>query len=207
MFVKRMTAKEDELLYSTAKETADFFGSLKIKWWLSHGTLLGAWRHQGIIPWDDDLDFAFPRSLVDVLEDKVKEKGWKFKRIGPFLAKIWNPAVAKYGSDAAWTWPNVDVTLYDFYKNTIIVEYDGHRKFQAFSDKDIVPVKLHPFGPLELPIPNQPEVMLNLIYPNWRTMPTSSQYSHRFEMRYIEQAEQLKINQLKNRFNFFNVFD
>ena len=60
--MKEMNIKEvQQVSLELLKEVHDFCVEKNIKYTLFAGTLIGAIRHHGFIPWDDDLDIAMPR--------------------------------------------------------------------------------------------------------------------------------------------------
>lgn len=82
MNVRRLTNEEVCLLQIGILDTVDSFCKKEgIRYWLDSGTLLGAVRHKGYIPWDDDIDVGMLRTDFSIFMDKFNKSNRRFQLI------------------------------------------------------------------------------------------------------------------------------
>lgn len=75
----------DEEIKNIALDILKYFRDIceenNLKYYLAYGTLIGAIRHKGFIPWDDDIDVVMPREdyykLVDLFKSQNIDSKYK----------------------------------------------------------------------------------------------------------------------------------
>lgn len=63
-----------DLCLGIASEFAQICSAHKIPYYMLGGTMLGAIRHKGFIPWDDDMDFGVPREYYQLVQDVLQKE-------------------------------------------------------------------------------------------------------------------------------------
>ena len=119
--------KAQLLMLKILKEVHKICEENNIKYFLSDGTLIGAIRHQGFIPWDDDLDIGMlredyekfckiaPQILSEnfILQNFQTDKGYGLQ-FGKVILKntVWIEKVAK-NTNRQWSGIYIDIFPYD----------------------------------------------------------------------------------------------
>ncbi len=80
----RADPKNTGLIYQMLKVIDQLFTEHNIPYWIDGGTVLGAVRHNGIIPWDDDADLVY----YSEDEERILALADEFAKYGFVLSKF-----------------------------------------------------------------------------------------------------------------------
>ena len=122
--------------------TAKFCDEHGISYWLNAGTLIGAVRHKGYIPWDDDIDLGMLRPDYDKFIASFNEHNEGYKAVCfendrgfPFpFAKVMDTSTVLYEPDEKGRkmCVNIDIFVYDNSPEDKETEDDMFRRRNRF---------------------------------------------------------------------------
>ena len=196
----RVSDEEAYRIYELMRKVDAVFTKHQITYWATGGTLIGAVRYAGLMPWDDDLDLCImeqdEEKLVRAKED-LEALGLGVYKKDIYVIYFQDGIPVKdldHPGACSFKYPSLDVFVMaleprkeaeDRYVHRAPYFYSRFGTEDGFSYAQIEEISRVPFGPLMLPIPGEAAVFLNnnygtAEYPDlWRVYTKESTWSHK----------------------------
>jgi UDP-N-acetylglucosamine:LPS N-acetylglucosamine transferase/GR25 family glycosyltransferase involved in LPS biosynthesis len=164
---KRLGLQEATLLYDTFKELHNLFEKNSIWYSLMSGSLLGAVRHKGIIPWDDDGDIFVKEEDIEKLlslKNELSKQGYDLYK----SKEGWYKVASKDAKRADGSYfPELDIFPMKqdgerFVHGNDFARSCWHKEF--FASNEVSNMKLWNFGKLKLWGPSDGKRYLDEMY-------------------------------------------
>lgn len=171
-FRETAISKEDHnLLYSIMARTDQIFKNEGIEYFMIAGSLLGAERYQGRMPWDDDIDIGMREEFLDRFVNlPFSEYGLAIRKV-EFGYKIYD-AKNNHKAGSESTFPFIDVFMFREKGKGKGYEYssDWARKMwpqEYFEDGELYPLSTCIYAGMSIPCPNKSIQFLDRVFPRW----------------------------------------
>ncbi|KAK2147568.1 hypothetical protein LSH36_547g04005 [Paralvinella palmiformis] len=166
-------------------------------YFLYGGTLIGSYRHHGMIPWDDDVDVAVYDKQKSILKAAFSSLPKTFKGVvAQYRWKLTFRHLPPTRKGKSWSYPFLDISFFGVSSDVV---YDTDRGWNnrgfRFKTGDVFPLVERPFWDLWLPAPRRTGVVLNTTY-NIETC-VSLSYSHR-EEKFLDRSFVLPCDKIKD---------
>jgi len=157
------TKKEYVLqLYQLAKDTHEIFVKHGVEYWIFAGTMLGAVRHKGLIPWDDDIDvevFLDQKELILSLRPVFEDAGYVLFEENYGLFRVFSQNGTSLPG-YKYKFPYLDIFFVVEKNEKIYFHLPTWRRRQGepiyITKKELYPLKEYVFGEITLYGPNDP---------------------------------------------------
>jgi len=187
------------LFEALLRQVTDELDAANITYWLTDGTLIGAYRHHGIVPWDDDLDIRLRHSERPQLEALYKSRlsvtYGIFYHDSSYLKLYARNGINSTGWE--WTFPFMDV-FFTYENETHVWNVDDNEVIHPRST--VYPLRRRPFGNLSLWTPRDTVEYLRLRDATENCQ--SNSWWHKFERATIHPVQTVACSELWPYFPF-----